>query len=98
MMLPRTVLNQMFRKSIKLMIITCSVTVTVFLCNSCVYNYTVLFTFSDPEFVAYDIPYTRLQCHRIKPALFDLFLGLAIVAYGFMWYLFVSVSFFYVCQ
>ena len=42
--------------------------------------------------MVYDIPETRLQAHRIKPALFDLFLGLAIVAYGFLWYVSVLVS------
>ena len=47
---------------------------------------------SDPEFVAYDISKTRMQAHRIKPALFDLFLGLAIAAYGFFWYFSVLVS------
>ena len=42
--------------------------------------------------MVYDISETRLQAHRIKPALFDLFLGLAITAYGFLWYLSVLVS------
>ena len=50
------------------------------------------FVFSDPEFVAYNIAKIKMQAHRIKPALFDLFLGLAIAAYGLFWYFSVQVS------
>jgi len=45
----------------------------------------------DPEFVAYDIPVTIMKAHRIKPALFDLFLGVVILLYTFVWYLSVQV-------
>eukprot|EP00731_Ephydatia_muelleri_P015674 Em0009g98a len=44
---------------------------------------------TDPEFVLYSVPTTTLQAYRVKPAIFDLFLALSILAYAGVWYMLV---------
>lgn len=36
---------------------------------------------SDPEFVVYDVPSTIMHAYKVKPAIFDLFLAIGILAY-----------------
>lgn len=63
----------------------------------CVYSASVSISFGtyscrDPEFVFYDGDTYKMSAYGVKPAVFDLFLGLIIAAYLSAIYLLVQVS------